>query len=85
MSRLLSNDGIGDLLDLDKEKEYDCSLGSVFTVDVDAVVEAQDASTLKTVATWLRSRWTPVGAQFNITAADLDRLDEGKAPQGMSE
>ncbi len=49
------------------------------------VATAQDASTLKTVAEWLRSRWTPVGAQFHITAADLDRLAEGLPPQGMSE
>ncbi len=36
-------------------------------------------------AKWLRSRYTPVGNGYNITAADLDRLDEGKAPFGMSE
>ncbi|KKL66378.1 hypothetical protein LCGC14_2145580 [marine sediment metagenome] len=49
------------------------------------IVKAQDASTLKTVAKWLRSRYTPVGNGYNITAADLDRLAEGKAPFGMEE
>ena len=59
--------------------------GGNFVVRCENILKLQDASTLKTVAEWLRSRWTPVGAQFNITAADLDRLAEGLPPQGMSE
>ena len=48
-------------------------------------MDAIQAIMFPAFAEWLRSRWTPVGAQFNITAADLDRLDEGKAPFGMEE
>ena len=47
---LLTDEEIGDLLDLEKEKEYPCSVGSVSTVDVDAVVDASQTRTLKAVA-----------------------------------
>ncbi len=50
---LLTDEEIGDLLDLEKEREYPCSVGSVLTVDVDAVVEASQTLTLKAVAEWL--------------------------------
>ncbi len=43
--RLLRNAEIGDLLDCEKEKEYACSLGSVHTVDVDALLVAQASHT----------------------------------------
>ncbi len=49
---LLTDEEIGDLLDLEKEKEYPCSVGSVSTVDVDAVVDASQTRTLKAVAEW---------------------------------
>lgn len=48
-------------------------------------MDATQAIIYPTFHDWLRSRWTPQGFQFNITAADLDRLAEGKAPMGMVE
>ncbi len=53
---LLTDEEIGDLLDLEKEKEYPCSVGSVSTVDVDAVVDASQTATLKAVAELVNSR-----------------------------
>ncbi len=75
--------------DADRAHKAIAGLDSNWAQLVESVAEAVIAKTVsqrhKTFADWLRSRWTPVGAQFNITAADLDRLDEGKAPFGMVE
>ena len=86
---LLTDEEIGDLLDLDKEKEYPCSLGSVFTIDVGAVADASQTKTLQAVAEWLRE-WCPgheraasMRRRWNCNeclVAGHIQMREGKAP-----
>ena len=87
--RLLKDEEIGDLLGLEKEKVYPCSLGSVHTLDVDAVLDAEHTKTLKAVAEWLEplclNKWYE-GYEYqrmncgDCVATMVMALHEGKMP-----
>jgi len=79
---------IGDYLDLYKDKSYPCSDGSsVFTIDVDALVEAAQKEGREQVKTWMLNHLChirPSGTRYVYLGAEYIRqcLEWDNRPSG---